>query len=313
MRFIQRYFGLLLLLSCMIGMVVPSLGPVTPRLIMVSLAFIIFCSFFQIEFSARALAADFALSLQFYLLRFVLIPVVVFFSLKWFSEFYALLMLLIFLLPAAVASPSFTILFGGKPDLSLKILIYSSFLSVAGIPLILGTLPGALVKVNGGQLLMTMVYTIVLPFLVHLPLRKIRIVRSTIGRYNALFTLLGLALIFIAATARNKAAILGNPALVGLYAIISVLLYFVLYLIGYLLMPAKPNPVRLTLSISSGANNIGLGVTITALFFQGNMNVFFIVAQLAWVIALIPLGKVFRTNRNPGEQKLSPQRTINPR
>jgi predicted Na+-dependent transporter len=62
-------------------------------------------------------------------------------------------------------------------------------------------------------------------------------------------------------------------------------------------MPAKSREVRLTMSISSGANNIGLGVTITALFFPGNMNVFFIVAQLAWVIALIPLRKIFHGKR----------------
>jgi predicted Na+-dependent transporter len=297
MQFIRKYFGLLLLLSCMIGMVVPSFGDITPRLVMIALAFIIFCSFFQIEFSLSALAADFTLSLQFYLIRFVLMPVVVFFVLKWFSEFYALLMLLIFLLPAAVSSPSFTILFGGKPDLSLKILVYSSFLSVVSIPLIMGLLPGALVKVNAGQLLMTMVYTIVLPFLIHLPLRKISRVHNTIARYNALFTLLGLGTIFIAATARNKPAILGNPALVGLYAVIAILLYFILYWIGYMLMPTKPRQARVTMSISSGANNIGLGVTITALFFPGNMNVFFIVAQLAWVIALIPLRKIFRTEQ----------------
>jgi predicted Na+-dependent transporter len=297
MQFIHRYFGLLLLISCLVGLIVPSFGDVTPRLVMIALAFIIFCSFFQIEFSPVALAADFTLSLQFWLIRFILIPVAVFLILKWFSEFYALLMLLIFLLPAAVASPSFTILFGGKPDLSLKILIYSSFLSVLSIPLIMGLLPGALVKVNAGQLLMTMVYTIVLPFLIHLPMRRISFVRTVIGRYNALFTLLGLGMIFIAATARNKPAILANPALVGLYAIIALLLYFSLYLIGYLLMPAKSRQVRLTMSISSGANNIGLGVTITALFFPGNMNVFFIVAQLAWVIALIPLRKIFRSEQ----------------
>ena len=298
MQFIHRYFGLLLLLSCMIGMMVPSFGDITPRLVMIALAFIVFCSFFQIEFSPGALAADFKLSLQFWLIRFVIIPVVVFLILKWFSEFYALLMLLIFLLPAAVASPSFTILFGGKPDLSLKILIYSSFLSVLSIPLIMGLLPGSLVKVNAGQLLMTMVYTIILPFLVHLPLRKVPVVRNIIGRYNALFTLLGLGMIFIAATARNKPAILRNPVLVGLYAVIALLLYFILYLTGYLLMPAKSRRERLTMSISSGANNIGLGVTITALFFPGNMNVFFIVAQLAWVIALIPLRKIFRTTQD---------------
>jgi len=150
------------------------------------------------------------------------------------------------------------------------------------------------------QLLLTMVYTIVIPFLFHLPLRKLPSVRNIIVRYNALFTLMGLGMIFIAATARNKPAILGNPALVGLYAVITIILYFILYWIGYLLMPAQTRKVRITMSISSGANNIGLGVTITALFFPGNMNVFFIVAQLAWVLALIPLRKIFHTEQAPG-------------
>jgi predicted Na+-dependent transporter len=293
--FISRYFGLLLLVSCIIGMLVPSFGDITPRLVMFALAFIIFCSFFRIDLSAGAIMADFALSLKFYLSRFVILPVAIFFAVKWFSEFYALIMLLLFLLPAAVSSPSFTILFGGKPDLSLKILIYSSFLSVLAIPVMMGILPGSLVKVNAVDLLMTLVYTIVLPFLLHLPLRRAIAVRNAISRYNALFTLLGLSLIFIAATARNRPAILGNPSLVALYALEAMGLYFILYLVGYIIMKRQSRAERITMSISSGANNIGLGVTITALFFPGNMNIFFIVAQLAWVVALIPLRKIFQS------------------
>jgi predicted Na+-dependent transporter len=291
MNFISRYFGLLLMLSCLIGMVVPSFGEMTPLIVMIALAFIIFCSFFQINFSSRALTADFKLTSKFYLLRYLLLPVAAFLALKWISDFYALVMLLVFLLPAAVSSPSFSILFGGKPDLSLKILIFSSFLSVVSIPVIMSLLPGHLVNVRSGDMLLTLVYTIVVPFLLHLPLRKVNAVRTTVGRFNALFTLIGLSTIFIVATARNKPAILGNPGLVALYAAEALLMYFFLYWFGYAILPKQSSGERRTLAISSGANNIGLGVTITALFFPGNMNVFFIVSQLAWVVMLIPLRK----------------------
>lgn len=291
MNFISRYFGLLLMLSCLIGMVVPSFGEMTPHIVMISLAFIIFCSFFQINFTSRALTADFKLTSKFYVLRYLLLPVAAFLALKWISDFYALVILLVFLLPAAVSSPSFSILFGGKPDLSLKILIFSSFLSVISIPLIMSLLPGHLVNVRSGDMLLTLVYTIVVPFLLHLPLRKVNAVRTTVGRFNALFTLIGLSTIFIVATARNKPAILGNPGLVALYAAEALLMYFFLYWLGYFILPKQSSGERRTLAISSGANNIGLGVTITALFFPGNMNVFFIVSQLAWVVMLIPLRK----------------------
>jgi predicted Na+-dependent transporter len=293
MQIIRRFFGLFLLVSCGIGMLVPSFGDITPYLVMVSLAFIIFCSYFQIDFEFEKFRTDTWLSLKFFVLRFVIVPVVIFFLFKWISDFYSIMLLLMFLLPAAVSSPSFTIIFGGKPDLSLKLLIYSSFLSVITIPVLMGTLPGPLVQVNAGRMLLTMVYTIVIPFIVHLPLRKVKSFRHLIIHYNSLFTLIGLALIFIAATARNRPAILANPELVALYALVSLVLYALLYGLGFMILTRRSRSEKLTFSISSGANNIGLGVTITALFFPGHMNVFFIVAQLAWVVALIPLRRVF--------------------
>jgi len=294
MAFIRKYFGTLLLVSCLLGMVVPPFGDATPHIVLFALAFIIFCSFFQVGFSRDTLRADLRISLWFWLLRYTLIPLAVFGALLPFSTFYALALLLMLLLPAAVSSPSFAILFGGKPDLSLKVLLYSSFLAVLTIPLCLGWLAGSLARVSPVDMLLTLVFTMVVPFLVHLPLRRVALVRNLAGQYNPLWTLLGLSTIFITATARNKPAILENPSLVLLYASLAIVLYFMLYLVGYYLLPNHSALVKRTFSISSGANNIGLGVTLTALFFPGNMNIFFIVAQLAWVLALVPLRRIFR-------------------
>ena len=294
MSFIQRNFGTLLLVSCLIGMVIPSVGEATALIVIIALAFIIFCSFFQINFTSESLKTDFRISFRFWFLRYALLPLAIFYALKWISDFYAPALLLSFLLPAAVSSPSFTVIFGGKPELSLKILIYSSFLAVLTIPLLLSLLLGSTIDVSAGKMLLTLVYTIVLPFIVHLPIRKFRIMKDFIGHYNPLFTLLGLSVIFIVVTARNKPTIIANPGMVGLYAIEALALYFFMYLAGYYMFPSQTKDVRKTFSISSGANNIGLGVTITALFFPGNMNVFFIVSQLAWVVMLIPLRKIMK-------------------
>jgi predicted Na+-dependent transporter len=289
MHFIHRYFGILLLVSCMIGMFVPSVGEYTSLIFIISLASIIFCSYFNINLSLSSLTADFKISIQFYLLRFIILPIAVYFIFRLISDFYALVMLLIFLLPAAVSSPAFTTLFGGKPELSLKILISSSFLSIISIPFLMGLLPGSSVDIPAGNMLLTLIYTILIPFIVHLPLRYIKAVSNTIIRFNTLFTLLGLSIIFVFAIAKNKTVILNNPVLVGIIATEALVLYIILYLLGYFLIPKSSPQHRRTFAISSGANNIGLGVTITALFFPGNINIFFIVSQLAWVVVLIPV------------------------
>lgn len=291
--FIRQNFGILLLMSCIAGMFLPQPGKITPLIVQFCLAFIIFCSFFQINFNASVLFTDFKISLVYWGLRFVVIPVLLFFAFKWVSDFYAIVLLLTFLLPSAVSSPSFSAIYGGQPDLSMKILIYSSFLAVITLPFLLSHLLGSSVEISRYKMLMTLVYTIVIPFIAHLPLRKVPEVSGFINRYNALFTLLGLSTIFIIVTARNKADILDNLLRVGLYSAISLLIYLSMYLIGYFLLPKQTRVYKRTFSISSGANNIGLGVTITALFFPGNINIFFIVSQLMWVIMLVPLRRIF--------------------
>jgi predicted Na+-dependent transporter len=201
-------------------------------------------------------------------------------------------LLLSFVLPAAVSSPAFTVIYGGKPDLSLKLLIISSFLSVLSIPFLLSWLLASSVHIDALKMLLTLIYTILVPSLVHIPLRKVTKFKLFIERNNPLFTLAGLGSIFILVTAYNKDAFFSHPHKAAIYALISIVIYAAMYLIGYFLLPAQHKDVKTTFAISSGANNIGLGVTLTALFFKGETNAFFIVSQLMWIVMLIPLRKV---------------------
>jgi BASS family bile acid:Na+ symporter len=289
MKQINRFFSVILLGACLTGMFIPSFGESTAIVVIVSLALIIFSSFFQINLSFQSLMTDFKISLQFIIIRFVLLPVVLFLIIDQFDSLSALIVLLILLLPAGVSSPAFTVLFGGKADMSLKILLFTSFISIITIPFILRLLLGAEAEVPVGNLLLTLLWTIVIPFLVHLPLRKFKSVRNVMLEYNSLFTLVCLCVLGITVTAKNKSTILENPGLIGIYAVVSFLMYAVMYILGYMFIPKGDHGIRKTLAVSSGANNIGLGVTITTLFFAGKMNVYFIISQILWVLVLIPV------------------------
>jgi len=172
----------------------------------------------------------------------VILPVVSYFLIKLISSFYAVTFLLVLLLPAAVSSPAFTAMFNGKVSLSLKILVFSSFLSIVTIPVLCDLLLSKEVEIDSLNLFYTMVYTIVIPFIVHLPLRKFKKIRKQLINNGPLITALGLIIVFIAATSKNRSIILGNPLKVLLYTLISVISYLVLYMIGYYVMSGQNKP-----------------------------------------------------------------------
>lgn len=286
---INRFFSVILLASCLTGMFVPSFGESTSIIVIASLACVIFSSFFQINLSFQSLMADLRISVLFILIRFILLPAALFVAINTFSSLSALVILLTMLLPAGVSSPAFSALFGGKPDLSLKILLFTSFLSIITIPYLLKLLLGTNSELPASSLLLTLLWTIVLPFILHLLLRRIKTVRNLMLHYNSVFTIICLSVLGIVVVAKNKSTIIENPGLIGIYTIAAFLLFAFMYIVGYLFVPKGDQRIRRTLSISSGANNMGLGVTITALYFTGEVNIFFIIAQIVWVLVLIPI------------------------
>lgn len=291
--FINRYFGIILFTAACLGLFIPLPEIDTTPVIIISLAAVIFASFFGVELNKKLFLEQLDSVMIYFVVRFVALPVLLFYLLLPFSEFYAAAFLLLTLLPAAVSSPAFTSIYGGSLPLSLKILVFTSFLAIASIPLVCKWTLSGVVEIDGGHMFRTMVYTIVVPFLLHLPLRKSGRVRREIFRNTPLITAIGLGVIFIISTARNRGIILDNKAQMLIYAAISVAGYLFLYLIGLYMMFRQPKANRIAWSIGSGANNIGLGVTLTALFFSGEMNVFFIISQLAWIFMLIPLKRLF--------------------
>jgi len=287
--FINRFFGLILLLAAVSGLFIPAIRMDTASLIIISLAVIIFASYFKVGLNRSLFTDDLMPASKYFVMRFVVLPLITYYLIGRLNSFYATAFLLILLLPAAVSSPAFTAMFNGNISLSLKILIFSSFLSILTIPIFCDLLLAREVNIDSRHLFLTMIYTIVIPFIVHLPFRRLHRMRKILVQNSPLITALGLIIVFLAATSRNRSTILENPFKVLVYTLISVISYLLLYLIGYYSMYRQDKSRRISYSVSSGANNIGLGVTLTTLFFPGEVNVFFIIAQLSWIFMLIPM------------------------
>ena len=287
--FVNRFFGLIMLVAAFLGIIIPIPDINTANAIMISLAVIIFASFFRVDLNKDLISGNLKSVLIFYIVRFIILPLVVYFIINPFSSFYALSFFLLLLMPSAVSSPAFTLMFNGDVGLALKLLVFSSFLAIFSIPFISQLILSQEVNLDTWKMFMTMVYTILVPFALHLPLRRFSKMKNFFSANTPIITVLGLIVLYLVAISHNREVVIGNPQKVLLYTIISLGGLLVFYLFGYFMMFKFDKAKRISYSVSSGANNIGIGVTITAIYFTGEVNVFFIISQLAWIFVLMPM------------------------
>lgn len=297
-NFINKYFGVILLSSAIIGLYFPLPAINTSLLIIIALAIVIFSSYFKINLNNSLLRTDWKAIIFYFIVRFVLLPIVAFHLFRPFTNFYSISFFMLLLLPSAVSSPAFSAMYNGSVSLALKILIFSSFISIATIPLLSGTFLSKSVKIDSLHMFLILVYTIVIPFAVHIPFRKSHQTIAFFRNNNPVITALGLMSIFVFSTAKNRDIILNEPLKVLVYTGISSVFFLLLYFLGYYLIPKAEKRKKIAFSVCSGANNVGMGVTLTMLFFPGEINVFFIVAQIAWIFVLIPMRYFYRMESN---------------
>ena len=296
-RIASRYFSVILLLSCFLGFLVPDVGKQTSVVILVFLFVVIFCSFFQLDFQKEAFVHNSKKAIFYAGLRYLFFPLAGYYLVAPFSPFYAFALFFLALMPAAVSSPAFTKMFEANMNLSLIILVVSSFLAILSIPFLT---PYFLHKESGIRmfdLFRTLMLTVFLPFVLHLPLRKSDKIDKWMRVNLPSITLVSLSLIFIFAISRNKSAILGNLPQLMAFLAVSVVFYAALYAIGWFVFLKQGRANQITYSVSSGMNNIGLAVSLAALYLPAKVCVFLIVSEFAWVVILVPVKYLFKGSR----------------
>src|SRR5690606_4551789 len=157
--FAKRNFNLILFLSTVAGFILPQFGEISGILILCVLSLIIFSSSFKVSFSIEFFRERALLIISFYVLRFLILPVVLFYLILPFSSFYASCLFLLFVLPAGVTAPAFTNVFGGNVALALVLLILSSILTPIVLPLLSGLLMTEVLEIDQFKLFSTLFIT----------------------------------------------------------------------------------------------------------------------------------------------------------
>lgn len=286
--FAKRYFNLILATGAALGFVMPKPPASSGSWILVILAAIIFSSSFKVDFSFAFFKTQTKTILGFYVLRFLLLPVLLFFIITQFSSLFASAILLLFLMPSGVTSPAFTNVFEGNVSLALAILILSSAFVPLVVPFLSGMLLAQTFEIDRWQIFQTLLLTVILPYFLHLPIRKVKPLRQWISNHDAFISIAGIAVIFTLAIATYRDVLLSEPQLVVPYFLIGCVGFFLMYLFGWYGFWKLGFSNKVALYFSSGANNVALGLVITFLYFPKEIGVFFVMAEIVWVVMLIP-------------------------
>lgn len=300
--FINKYFSFILLIAGLVGFILPSPGEWASYILLTMLFLVIFVSCFQIDLKAHDFRLQSGNAVFFTILRFIVIPLLVFFIIKPFSGFYAFTLMFLLILPSAVASPAVTAMFTKNVNLSLMILVFNSLVATMVIPVYVPWLSGGIASVDPKVLFYTIALTVVLPFFLHLPLRKFQKINKWIINNLPYIIVVCLSILLMVAISKTKQTVFEQPDKVLIYGLIALLFYSGSFAIGWFIMPVRSISNKITFSISSGMNNIGLGISLATIYLPPKVAVFCIMAEFAWIIVLIPvriiLGNIIKKNSN---------------
>ncbi len=292
--FVNDYLSVILLIAGFTGFFIPYPGNYASYFILAFLFTIIFASCFQIELKTDIFRVEAGKAVLFTVIRFVLIPLALFFIIRFVSPFYAFALFFLLLLPSAVASPPLTSLITKRINLSLMILALSSLAATFTIPVFVPWASEKVAVVDATDLFQTMFITVILPFFLHLPLRKKLRVKNWMISNLSYITAACLSLILIFAVAKNRQTLLQQPDVVVVFGLTAIFFYIGLFVLGWFMMPPRNFENKATYSISSGLNNIGLGISLATIYLPPLIAVFCIMAQFAWIISLTPMRLIMK-------------------
>jgi len=291
-KFIRSNFGLMLLFSAFLGLLIPDPGKYAPLIILVLLFTIIFSSFFQFDLRWGTNRNNLLKAIAFVLIRYILLPVIIYYLLSPFSDFLAFSFYFLALIPAGTSSPVIGHMVGGNFNLSILILVVSNFLITITIPLMAPLLSKSFLTIDAWSLFRTLLLTIVLPFFVHLPFRKSARFFSFTKNYLPVVVVICLNLIFCIIVSRNKPILLSQLDHSLPYLMATFLFLAFLYLAGWLIFYNRSFPEIISGSVASGLNNIGLAISLSTLYLSSQITILFIYGEFAWVLSLIALKRI---------------------
>jgi BASS family bile acid:Na+ symporter len=270
-----------------LGLYLPGLQAIAESAIPLLVAGLIFLSCFKTNIGELK-SVQFKEVFTFWVLRFFILAAILFYIGSFISADFATAALLLTLMPAGVASPSFSALLGGNVSLAISLTVVSHLACPLLIPFSFWVLTDSVVNVSILELFKTLCLLVFIPIVIHLPLRKTAF-REALDRINGGLSVLLIVLMVLAAVSIEREFLLNNPEALFFSLPAVSALYFLYYLLAWLGANHVSKERQLTFTLSSGANNNALAISLAALYFSPAVTIFMVLSEVPWVLSVIVL------------------------
>lgn len=281
---IETNFGLVLLISCVVGLALPSLAAVPDASASVALAILTYASCFKLKDGGFSEINWWNVSV-FYVLRFIILPIILLLIAKQFFPAYAAAIFLLAILPTAVSSPAFANMFGGRVPPAFAIVILSTSLAPFLITLQCSlVLADASVTPTPLPLFRTLTFCVFVPMLLYFITHNFARLGKVMYDNVKIISIVLVAFVIALVIAKQREFILDNTAGIIIPILLTLVCYIIFLACGWLFTKGKDRETRISFATCSMFNNVALGVSVALLHFPQNVILFVAVSEMAWAV-----------------------------
>ena len=282
---LRTHFVIVLLAAVLLGFIAPGLDMVPPPIMVFFLGVLMFVSAFRITVGEIKSITPWQ-PVLFYVVRYPLLSAGLWAAAGLVYPPLATGILLLTLAPAGVASPGVAGIYRGNVSLSIVIVVVSSVLAPFLIPLVLQLFVARHVEVNILAIFQTLLVSVFVPVILHLPLRRTPLTRF-LHANDSLIVVPTIATLVMLVIAGQKEFILAHAAEALVFFVAAILLFLGYYAFGWLLFPRSPWRDRVSFALASGVNNTAIVIVLAYLYFSAEVSIFLVTSELAWVGSMV--------------------------
>lgn len=284
---IERNFNAVLALSVLAGMILPGLDmlPKASAIAFISVAIFFSCPYVSV---AELKSINIKQAGAFFVARFLILPIAIYYCALWLVPEYAVGVLLIALVPVGASTTTVAALIRANSAFCLSATVLTNIFAPFLMFGYLYFLVGGNAQIDVVSVLISAMLGIFVPVGIYfLGVRYFPSAKAWVKDNSKLYATVFIGLMIAYVVALEKTYILSNLDTVLWMSVIGVMLFAVLYLFAYGFGMRMDWRMQKTYMLCSGVNNTGLASGLAVLYFSSETVLFTIIAELPWILCLM--------------------------
>lgn len=291
---IESKFWVFLLLALVLGLVMPFYNDFLLSLLVPELVLLFFIIFLKVDIQEIIESIkDIRFIGYLVILNLVVIPTILFFSIKIFSPLLALQVLLLTSMPAGASTPALVDLLKGNTSLALSLVIFTTLCCPFTVPFLLGVLTMNELSIDYMNMFGHLVGVIFVPMIIAQIIKKY--FNSSVEKAKPFFisiNVMVLSLMVYATFGSQRERVLSDPINV-LWNILALYLVFtILHIVGFLIVKNRKIEDKISVVVSNAYMNNGMAIVLATLFFDSAMITFIVLSEIPWNTMLEPFRRI---------------------